>query len=593
MLKTQKQIKVNIFVSFVFALALFCLPKFAEAATIYFSPAAGSFKTGDLINISVRVNTQEQAINNTDGTIYFPADTLEVISVSKSGSIFSLWVEEPNFSNSAGSISFNGGVPTPGFTGSSGKVLGIVFRAKKAGTASVSFASASIRANDGYGTNILTGSGQAQFDISGTQTAAPDEPAPAEEPQNRTVSSAISSNTHPDPNKWYSNSDPRFTWSLPLGTTAVRILYSENPNSQPSVVYQPAISSKALAGVEDGVWYFHLQLKNANGWGPVSHFRFQIDTTKPKNFKIQIADDRDATDPIVRFIFSIAEASVTGDKDFIFTAKDEISGIDHFSITIDNSEEQVWQAKSGDVYNTPVLTVGEHTLFVKVFDQAGNYLADSISFEVKPPASPVITYYPTELVAGDEFLVRGKTTTNSQVIIYLEKEGEPAIIETVNSDADGNFVVHLKNGLKKGLYSLWASATDSRGAQSADSAKLSITVKQSDLARVGTRAINVLSIVIILVALVIALALLSLFGWRKVLLFKSKLKKETREAESKLHEMFNILRNDIQQQIKIIQRGSHHRVLSMAEKRVIKKLQESLDKTELAVEKEISDIEKI
>ena len=84
-----------------------------------------------------------------------------------------------------------------------------------------------------------------------------------------------------------------------------------------------------------------------------------------------------------------------------------------------------------------------------------------------------------------------------------------------------------------------------------------------------------------------------MFGWRKVLLFKSKLKKETGEAESKLHEMFNILRNDIQQQIKIMQRGSHHRVLSMAEKRVIKKLQESLDKTELAVEKEISDIEKI
>lgn len=574
----QKQIKVNIFFSFVFALALFCLPKISQAATIYFSPAAGSFKTGDLINVSVKVNTQEQAINNVDGTIYFPTDTLEVMSVSKSGSIFSLWVEEPSFSNSAGSISFNGGVPTPGFTGSSGKVVGIVFRAKKSGTASVSFASASIRANDGFGTNILTGSGQAQFDISGTQTENPNEDTPPqEEPQNRTVSSAISSNTHPDPAKWYNNSDPRFTWSLPAGTTAVRILYGENQNSQPSVVYQPAISSKALTGVEDGVWYFHLQLKNANGWGPVAHFRFQIDTTKPSDFNIQ-ASERDATDPIGKFIL---------------TATDAASGIDHFVIKIDNGAEQTWSGKSGEVYSTSALSVGTHTLFIKAFDQAGNYLADSISLEVKPLEAPIITDYPANLLVGADLVIRGRAKPNSQVLIWLQREGDQASSQTVTSDANGDFSLTLKDSLKKGVYSLWASATGSNGAQSSDSVKSTIVVKQSDASTIGTKAINLLSIVIILVALIIALALLSLFGWRKVLLFKSKLKKETRAAEDKLHKTFDILRDDIREQIETLEKAKNRRALTAAEKRVIKKLQAALNRTELSVEKEISDIEKI
>jgi hypothetical protein len=255
------------------------------------------------------------------------------------------------------------------------------------------------------------------------------------------------------------------------------------PNSQPSVVYQPAISGKALDGVEDGVWYFHLQLKNANGWARSTHFRFQIDTVKPNDFSIKLSGERDDTDPVGHFILS---------------ANDETSGIDHFSIKIDNGEEQTWQGKSGELYNTPILSVGEHTLFIKAFDKAGNYLADSVSLTVKALEAPVFIDYPQDLLAGEEFVLRGKTSPNSQVTIWIEKEGDQAFTETVTSDADGNFVLTLKDGLKKGIYNIWASVIDSRGAQSAASAKLTISVKQSDVSKIGMQAVNLLSIVIIL-----------------------------------------------------------------------------------------------
>ncbi|GAI35186.1 unnamed protein product, partial [marine sediment metagenome] len=42
-------------------------------------------------------------------------DKLEVLNISKENSIFTLWPEEPIFSNSAGEISFSGGTPHPGF----------------------------------------------------------------------------------------------------------------------------------------------------------------------------------------------------------------------------------------------------------------------------------------------------------------------------------------------------------------------------------------------------------------------------------------------------------------------------------------------
>lgn len=534
----QKQKRINnIFLFFVFSFALFCLPKISQAATIYFTPAAGSFKTGDLINASIKVNTQEKAINNVDATIYFPTDTLEVISLSKSGSIFSMWVEDPNFSNSAGSISFNGGVPTPGFTGSAGKVLGVVFRAKKAGTATVSFSSASIRANDGFGTNILTGSGQAQFSITGTAVQPAEKPkeTPKEQPQNKTVSSAISSNTHPDTSQWYNLANANFSWSLPAGVTEVKISYDEKSDSQPTVSYKPAVSSKSLTGLKDGVWYFHLQLKNASGWGAITHFRFQIDTSKPKDFSIKPEGERELTDPIGKFVF---------------TATDEASGIDHFVVKIDSGEEQVWTGKSGEVYSTPVLTSGVHILFVKALDKLGNYLADSVSLEVQSLEAPIFSDYPEELVAGEDLVLSGKTRPNSEVLIWIEKEGEKATMETVSSDAEGNFTFTLKKGLKNGNYNIWASATDSRGAQSGNSGKLSIVVKKLDMLNLGMKAINFLSLAIVLVALVILLLLLILFAWRKILLFKSnRPKKENKETEEKLNKMIDALRDDIRAQL--------------------------------------------
>lgn len=130
--------------------------KHVEAASLSLMPTSSSVSVGNIVSIKVVVNTNGKYINNGEAAILFPTDLLEVVSISKNSSIFSLWVEEPIFSNYTGKISFNGGVPTPGFIGNNGTIASITFKAKKVGTASVIFGDSAIRENDGLGTDILT-----------------------------------------------------------------------------------------------------------------------------------------------------------------------------------------------------------------------------------------------------------------------------------------------------------------------------------------------------------------------------------------------------------------------------------------------------
>jgi len=141
---------------------ILALPANAQAASLYFSPSSGSYSVGRTLTVSVYVSSSDQAINAASGIISFPQDKLQVVSLSKVGSIMSLWVQEPSFSNTSGTINLNGG-----------KIINIIFKAKTSGVAPLSFFSASVLANDGKGTNILTSPGSAKYNIIITTTTTP------------------------------------------------------------------------------------------------------------------------------------------------------------------------------------------------------------------------------------------------------------------------------------------------------------------------------------------------------------------------------------------------------------------------------------
>jgi len=164
---------VKTFLSTILIAALsLCVFNTVDAATLSFLPASPKVSVGDIVSVLVMVSTGGTAVNNAEGTILFPPDLLEVESINKSSSIFNLWIEEPEFSNYSGKISWNGGLPNPGFSGDGGEIMSVTFRAKSAGTASVMFSDPAVLANDGLGTNVLSGQSGAQITISAAPAKA-------------------------------------------------------------------------------------------------------------------------------------------------------------------------------------------------------------------------------------------------------------------------------------------------------------------------------------------------------------------------------------------------------------------------------------
>jgi hypothetical protein len=360
--KTKK--KLGLFfkslVSIAGLLALFN-PIQALAATEYISPSSGDFAVGSTFSVGVYTSSPDQPASAFAGYLSFPTDKLSVSSLSKNGSMISVWVQEPTYSNTNGTIGFEGFIPNPGYTGTGGLLLTITFQVKAAGTADVKFTNAAVLANDGYGTNITTGSGSASFKL-GTSEEPPVETPPAT--PGVPAAPSINSSTHPNQNAWYANNDPSFVLGLAAGTTGVSVLVNQSPNTDPGTTSGGLSSNYAFTDVADGAWYFHARLKNAQGWGAVSHYRFQIDTKSPGSFQL-----------------TPAEADESGTSAIIFNVTDTGSGIDYYRITIGDGEALVVPASEvepGKPFVLPPQVAGVVTVTLEAVDRAGNVTSSSL-----------------------------------------------------------------------------------------------------------------------------------------------------------------------------------------------------------------------
>lgn len=148
----------------IFLTFLFVFPFLTHAASLSISPASKNVKEGESFSVLVNVASAD-AINAVTTDVSFDTSILSVESVGYSSSVFSLWAEKPTYSNSTGKIHLSGGVPSPGWSGSSGATVKIVFRAKNKGETRVGFENASVLANDGVGTNVLTNTNGASISV--------------------------------------------------------------------------------------------------------------------------------------------------------------------------------------------------------------------------------------------------------------------------------------------------------------------------------------------------------------------------------------------------------------------------------------------
>ena len=368
---------IGFFLSVVFLVLL--SPLSAHAANLLVSPSSGSYSAGQTFTTTIVVDPAGDSVNAVEASLTFDRTVLSVVNVSKTGSVFSLWTTEPTFSNTAGTISFGGGSPTP--FSSRSTLLTVTFRTLTSGTGAINFGTASALAADGRGTDVLEGRTGASFTVAAATTPTPtpeSEPEPTPEPEEEDEDSnaalafgdpprapEVGSVTFLDPEVWYNKLDGVFTWELPFDVNEVAVEIATSSDNEPTTVIDPPVEEFAVSAenLVDGIQYLSVQFKNQVGWGAVTNRKIQIDTTPPEPFTINIqAGTTPSSFPLL-----------------VFAANDATSGIDKYELTIADKEPVTVtpdEAKLG--YLLKELEDGTYTVKVTAFDKAGNRTDSSV-----------------------------------------------------------------------------------------------------------------------------------------------------------------------------------------------------------------------
>lgn len=558
----------------VFCCAGLIIPAEAKAASLYLRSSSNKLTVGSLATVNVFVDTQGKTINNAEANIQFSNDLLEVVSVSYRSSIFSLWVEAPSYSNGNGRISFNGGVPDPGYTGSGGTVMSIIVKAKKAGTASLIFSGAAVRENDGLGTDILSGQSSASIvifasavepkpadDKTGEQTK-PD--TPTAQPSTAQSQPVLSSKSFPDSNIFYALKEGVISWRLPANASAVQTLLDRNPNSVPTVKYSQPIYQKNISDLDDGVWYFHVRFFADNAWSRTATYKFQIDNTAPSSLFVNAEKTNNC---------------IVGIK---LKAEDATSGIDYFDVVIDNApaiKVSAQDAQNLIPWSQP--KSGEHKILVTVFDKAGNKKELITTVKVEELNPPILNALPGKVQVGEKLLISGSSEyPNSNLKLVINFDSGEELVYDVITDKDGNFVYTSEAIKQEGSYKVSAYFIGCGGVGGSVASKSDGAVEQVKIiknapktAMAPTAQLYILGLIIELIFIVVLL-----LGWYKYIKLKGRMERIKKQNDNLT---LSLLLEKANKDLGILTKAQKKKKLNRTEEKAINSLKEIIDDIEM------------
>ena len=369
-------------VSFLVATFFLLLSSTVYGADLVVSPASGSYAVGGTFTVTVQADPKGDSVNAVEAGLTFDKTKLSVVSVSKAGSAFSLWTTEPVFSNTAGTITFGGGSPTP-FTAKS-TLMSITFKTLAEGPGAVAFGTASVLAADGRGTDVLKAKTGGSYTVNAATVVPTPTPTPVPEkkPDEPTQSDAdnndalafgdpprapeVGSVTFLDPELWYNKFDGAFTWDLPFDVNGLRAEIATSSSNIPTKDINPPVEEFVVnkENLADGIQYLSVQFKNQVGWGAVTNRKIQIDTTAPETYVVTVrAGTTPSSFPLL-----------------VFDAKDITSGIEKYELFIADREPVIVtpdEAKLG--YLLKELEDGTYTVKIVAYDKAGNKTESSVA----------------------------------------------------------------------------------------------------------------------------------------------------------------------------------------------------------------------
>ncbi|MBI4139177.1 hypothetical protein HY479_03440, partial [Candidatus Uhrbacteria bacterium] len=438
---------------------------------LYLSAAQQTAAIGDSVTVVVRVDSPDQGFNAAQATIQFPISILEAASVNRDSSALNFWLEEPAFSNTAGTISFIGG-STSGFAGKSVEIARIVFRVKGSGTADLVFSDGAVTASDGSGTNILSTLQGVKIVSSAAQrpgeaVVAP--PAqivrPAAPAAKLPVMPGAAVTLYPKSEAWYNVSAPFFVnWALPADVSDVLAIVNKIPEFT-STKSEGLFERAQFPALDDGVTYAHVRFRNNIGWGPVAHYRIAVDTVPPAGLEVSVIEGTPTDTPNPRISYRAADA---------------LSGVVRYEIRIGDAEPIVTKDTA---VTLPLQTPGAKNVLVRAVDGAGNSTERLLELEILPIETPVISSLPDDVFVGEGALtVVGISVPHATVLLsVMDRSGLMVHSASVTADEAGNWSAVIDEPLRKGVHYVEAVAKDARGALSLPAQSELFTVHERPL----------------------------------------------------------------------------------------------------------------
>lgn len=258
------------------------------------------------------------------------------------------------------------------------------------------------------------------------------------------------------------------------------------------------------------------------------------------------------------------------------------------------------------VYEPPIASrtitdIKEGTSYLHVQYQNRNGWGEILHFKIQVDTTAPLAPLVTEVSPG-VFTIEADDQDSGIVYYDIAVDNQTAV-----QYVDGGDHRYVVPEQKEGIHTLRVIAFDAAGNSAPTSVAFETkgtselktetpnapdkTENHIGFIRMSTAIIAVLSVIIPLFALVITLGLLLFVVWRAFGGLRRRIDREVFEAKATVQQSFMLIRHDLEEDIKTLEKASKKRKLTREEAKILKRLRENLNAAEQLILKEVVDIE--
>ncbi|MCX6739609.1 MAG: cohesin domain-containing protein [Candidatus Parcubacteria bacterium] len=396
----MKKIFIVLLISLV--LTLISLPALAASATLSLTSSKTTYKVGDVLKVSININSDGNALQVVRAKVSYPADLLQ----AQGFTLGSLFPQKSPGEIIGGGTLYVGGYRIGEGTSSNGVLGTATFKVIKAGKAALSLVAGS-RMVTAEPKDIYSGGNSLAFTLNTVEK--PKEEINPAKPQEKIILTApeISSAANPE-DAWSKSNSITLNWTKPANALGYVTKLSADTLEDIGETITTKDNTATYNNVGDGIWIFYLKAKYQTGFSELANYTLKIDTIPPV-----------VPQPSIEAQLNQNNANT---YQILFNTTDALAGIDHYQIKFDDSEFK--NANSPYILNSNEKEAKFVT--VKAVDKAGNESTGVLAISDYIASQDKIALQKTTL-----FDIQANAVKQSQLTFYIVLAAIIAIITIV------------------------------------------------------------------------------------------------------------------------------------------------------------------